>query len=126
MQGSNNMKRRHQEVSKKLPEEIKKRKRAVAEVAAGLKRDSETWAISAETTAPVSLTLIETCLMPRVLFSPEDAMLCATFVLQAFKLQSFGTSYVFYLQKVCPAAPVICTRCNCLRVPSEDQLGLCL
>ncbi|KAK9814990.1 hypothetical protein WJX73_004070 [Symbiochloris irregularis] len=102
---------RMKEVYKRLPEESKRRKRAVADVAAGLRRDCETWAPATNSSgrSNVSACILETCVMPRVFFSPEDAMMCAAFILQAFALQSFGTSFLFYIKRIISGLGVVLT-----------------
>lgn len=83
-----------------IPEEARKRSRAVAEATSALKRSVETWTPAADPHSAPSNILLESCVMPRVFFSPEDAMHCGEMLLQAFRLFSFHTSFLAFLSKV--------------------------
>ena len=89
-----------QEVSKQLPDEAKKRRKAVAEATAALKSDADTRNSMETTKYKPSQILLESCVLPRVLYSPEDAMHCSVIILQAFRLFSFNTSYLGYVRTV--------------------------
>ena len=86
-----------QEAVRKLPGEAKKQAGHVKEVDKKWLRIKEL-ASQLKPSNRISLAIVETCIIPRILQSTEDAMFCAAFIekMNLWELPNFHTMNIIY------------------------------
>ena len=86
-----------QEALKKLPVEAKKQERHVEATEKKLKRVRDMMKSASSWSAK---EMVQSCIIPRLLLSPEDAIYCAVFFLRMHELDMPGFSTCYAIHEV--------------------------
>lgn len=97
-----------------LQAELEQRKAWVAGVEARLKRDKATFFL-ANKRASGWVPMVQECIMPRAMYSPQDAIFCAKFMLKLHYLEATNLNIPMYFNDVSFAASTL-TFCVIIRV----------
>ena len=90
---------------RKLPLEAKKQAAHVERVDRSLHRLRDLISANALMSSRLPREMLQNCIIPRLLMSPEDAMFCAKFIHRMHDLDMPGFSTCFIIHEVHPAKP---------------------
>ena len=90
-----------QEALRKLPGEAKKQAGNVEGTGKKLSRVREIMQTNAVVSSRSAREMLQSCVIPRLLMSPEDAIFCATFFLRMHDLDMPGFSTCYAINEVC-------------------------